>query len=135
VVFLNSHARYTLPDHLPLVLALGTALGAAQVSFLSLLARSVTLGLGLLYWAQASARIAHGPATAPVPAVDIAQYVTGPWSGRGLGEVRRHLAAVSEKEDERVRTLESPEHGIVDPAIHVNQVVIGEHFMVGESSC
>ncbi len=95
----HSYARYALPDHLPLVmfLALGLAAtgGARRLGLLLL--------LPLARWGFVAGQIGTAPAQAAVPAVDVAQYLTGPWSGRGLDGVRDYLTSYAE--DNSVRCL------------------------------
>jgi hypothetical protein len=87
----SSYARYALPDHVPLVLFLGLALGGAlsPARWKMVLAAGT---LALARWSLVDWQIGSDPAQAPVPAADITQYVTGSWSGRGTAEVRRFLA-------------------------------------------
>jgi len=86
-------ARYVLPDHLPLILFLGLSGG-----MLPGLRRRMRMMVVLLFvaaaarWGFVSWQIGTEPTSAPIPAGEISQYITGPWSGRGLTEVRRHLA-------------------------------------------
>jgi len=90
VLYNNGYARYALPDHLPLVLGLGLALGSSEGARVGRLA----LGMGVAAfarWAWVDRAIGTDPASAPVPAADVQQYVTGPWSGRGSREVLAFL--------------------------------------------
>ncbi len=87
-------ARYLLPDQVPLVLFLGIAWGGIVTAG----AKWRTIGLGLLVlalgrWGFVSALIAVNPVRAPVPAGEIEQYITGPWSGQGLNRVTSFLRA------------------------------------------
>lgn len=88
----NTYARYVLPDHLPLILGLALAWGAAPpVSARGRTGVAVVLAAALLRWGLVAAGVGTDPRTAAVPAREIGQYVTGPWSGRGLGEIRAFL--------------------------------------------
>ncbi len=90
LLFNNGYARYALPDHLPLVLFLALVMGTALATVWWRIV--VPAGLAVLIrWAVVDWQIGTEPSTAPVPAADIAQYVTGPWSGRGTAEVLRYL--------------------------------------------
>ena len=101
-------ARYLLPDQLPLVLFLALGLGTAFTAMTPRLARNALL-VGVIValgaWLNVSRQIAGSPATAPLPPDEISQYVTGPWSGRGLGEVRRFLAHYADKNNVRCLVL------------------------------
>lgn len=104
--FNNTYARYVLPDHVPLVLGLALACGAAP----SLGARwrtgvLVLLGVVVGRWGAVAWGIGTEPRTAAVPAADTAQYVTGPWSGRGMEEVRRFLTAYADQHQVRCLVL------------------------------
>ena len=94
----NTFARYLLPDHLPLILflALAWARVLGPASRLRLMARA-TLALALARWGFVAWQIGTDPTGAAVPSAEIAQYFTGPWSGRGLGEVRRHLTGYADQ--------------------------------------
>ena len=101
-------ARYLLPDQLPLVLFLALGLGSAFTVMTPRVARNalrvgVIVALGA--WLNVSRQIASSPATAPLPPDEIGQYVTGPWSGRGLGEVRRFLADYADNNNVRCLVL------------------------------
>lgn len=96
LLFNNGYARYALPDHLPLVLGLGLVLGTA----LDTAWWRVVLPAGLVAfarWGWVDWPIGSDPAGAPVPSVDVVQYVTGPWSGRGTAEVRRWLGDYADR--------------------------------------
>ncbi len=88
----HPYARYLLPDQLPLILflalAAGSALGAGRerrwLTWALLL--PALAGWGLVAWT-----IGAEPVRAAVPADEIEQYFTGPWSGRGVNAVRRFL--------------------------------------------
>lgn len=85
-----SYARYALPEHLPLVLALGMVLASIE----GVRARQVAVffaWVALLRFAAIDRRIVADPESAPIPAQEIEQYVTGPWSGRGTRAVREFL--------------------------------------------
>ncbi len=89
----NSYARYGLPDHIPLVLALALSAGGLfrnpsrirQWTAITL----ITLGLGR--WTWIAARIGSDPTAAAIPRSEIAQYFTGPWAGGGTRAVREFL--------------------------------------------
>jgi hypothetical protein len=88
----NTYARYALPDHLPLVLFLALAIGS--------LPRTRWIALVLLaplaWWSGITWRIGTSPESAPVPAGEISQYLTGPWSGRGVSGLRQFLAGYAD---------------------------------------
>lgn len=99
-------ARYALPDQLPLVIFLALAWApllvagrAARIAALLLLA--VALGR----WGYVDWRIGTEPAHAPIPADEINQYVTGPWSGHGLAGVRAYLAEYADRHQVRCLVL------------------------------
>jgi 4-amino-4-deoxy-L-arabinose transferase-like glycosyltransferase len=103
-LFNNSYARYTLPDHLPLVLGLALAAGGVTAER----GQRVVLGLGILAlggWGLASVQIGRDPAQAPVPRSEIVQYVTGPWSGHGTAEVRQFLTDYADRHHTRCLVL------------------------------
>jgi hypothetical protein len=86
----NSYARYSLPDNLILVVFVSLVFGDAWKTS----ARGLVLAGGiaaLLRWGLVDWRIGNAPDRSAIPAADIIQYVTGPWSGRGTTEVRRWL--------------------------------------------
>jgi len=91
----TAHARYAHPDHLPLILCIAASLGAEKVleGWKAKLGRGAigVAAIALVGWFLASWKIVHAPRHAPVPADEIVQYVNGPWSGDGIGEVRRVL--------------------------------------------
>jgi len=106
LLYNNTYARYVLPDHVPLVLGLALACGAAP----SLGARTRTVALVLLgvavgRWGAVAWGIGTEPRTAAVSAADTTQYVTGPWSGRGTEEVRRFLTAYADQHKVRCLVL------------------------------
>lgn len=85
-------ARYMLPDQVPLILFLGLAAGTIPtLKKFWRLALALALFAAAGRWGWVAMRIGTTPTTAPVPAGEIVQYFTGPWSGAGLGEVRRFL--------------------------------------------
>jgi 4-amino-4-deoxy-L-arabinose transferase-like glycosyltransferase len=90
LLYNNGYARYALPDHLPLVLFLGLALGTALATAWWRVVLAVG-ALALARWGFVDWSIGTAPDRAPVPDADIAQYVTGPWSGHGTAEVQRFL--------------------------------------------
>lgn len=84
----NTYARYALPDQLPLVLFLALAIGSlTRVKWVALV-----LLAPLAWWGGVTWRIGTSPEHAPVPASEISQYLTGPWSGRGVPGLRKFLA-------------------------------------------
>ncbi|HVU17535.1 MAG TPA: glycosyltransferase family 39 protein [Candidatus Didemnitutus sp.] len=90
-----AYSRYTLPDHLPLVLAFAVVLASTQGARL----RKVVVLAGavaLFRFGMVDVSIVSDPATASVPAADIEQYVTGPWSGRGTRAVRNYLTGYAD---------------------------------------
>jgi hypothetical protein len=84
-VYHQPYARYTLADHVPFVIFLGAALALPfsaaaprlRISYAAILAISA------LVWLRVDWQIARTPQVAPIPADEIAQYLTGPWSGAG----------------------------------------------------
>ncbi len=99
-------ARYVLPDHLPLILFLALAWGAALAVpgrwrrwLLPLLAAA------LARWGFVSWQIGTDPLRAAVPAGEIEQYFTGPWSGSGLKEVRAYLGRYADRHQVRCLVL------------------------------
>lgn len=91
-------ARYVLPDQVPLVLFLGLAWGQALASPGRW--QTITTGILLLTagrWAFVSRQIAVAPEQATVPADEIKQYYTGPWSGSGLHDVSAFLTAYADQ--------------------------------------
>ena len=94
VFFHNTYARYLLPDQLPLVLFLSLAGEKLICSTHRFRLAVVALGsLALARWGVVDWPIGTEPTQAAVPAAEIVQYFTGPWSGRGINEVRRYLAS------------------------------------------
>jgi uncharacterized membrane protein len=92
----NGYARYTLPDHLPLVFFLGLSLGSArQLTWRALATAAVAIAIG--GWGRVALHIGVNPARAAVPRADIEQYVTGSWSGRGVKEVHRFLVEYADR--------------------------------------
>ena len=82
------YSRYLVPDHVPLVLFIAISLGTLATRVHRIAAAAiVTIALGA--WLRTDLRIVRAPGTAPIPADDIEQYVTGEWSGNG---VRRLVA-------------------------------------------
>ena len=102
--FNNVYARYTMPDHLPLVLFLSLAVSAVSTGWWRRAALSLS-ALAVTGWGFVSAPIAADPAHAAVPPAEIAQYVTGPWSGHGLNDVRRFLTAYADRNNTRCLVL------------------------------
>lgn len=99
LIYNNAHARYAHPDYLPLVLCLAASLGPRVAENLASWKTGVLRGataiaiISLGGWLLASRKIADDPRRAAVPADEISQYVTGPWSGAGIAEVNRFLQA------------------------------------------
>lgn len=99
LIYNNAHARYAHPNYLPLVLCLAASLGPRVAKNLASWKTGVLRGataialISLGGWLLASRKIADDPRRAAVPADEIAQYVTGPWSGAGIAEVNRFLQA------------------------------------------
>jgi hypothetical protein len=83
----NTYARYALPDHLPLILFLALAIGSPSGARWA----ALILVAPVAWWGAVSWQIGTAPARAAVPAGEISQYFTGPWSGRGLAGIRRFL--------------------------------------------
>lgn len=100
-VYHNTYARYALPDHLPLVLFLALAFGAIRPGRLL----GLILLLPLARWGFVAWQIGTAPAQAAVPPSEIAQYFTGPWSGRGLDRVRQYLATQADRHGLRCLVL------------------------------
>ena len=102
----NLYARYLLPDHLPLVLFLAFSWGA-------LLDRAgrfrvVVLAVALVAagrWGFVAQSLGRTPEQAAVPASEVEQYFTGPWSGRGLNDVRSFLTAYADQHTTRCLVL------------------------------
>ncbi len=102
----NTYARYVLPDHLPLVLGLALAWGAAPAPAARWRDGAlVLLAVALAPWGAVSWGIGRDARTASVPAGEIGQYVTGPWSGRGVTDVRRFLADYADQHHVRCLVL------------------------------
>lgn len=91
-------ARYVLPDQVPLVLflSLAWAAGLAVPGRMRAITATLTM-LAVARWGWVSRQIGTDPRHAAVPAGEIEQYVTGPWSGSGLNEVRRFLAEYADQ--------------------------------------
>ncbi|MFI5335944.1 MAG: ArnT family glycosyltransferase [Opitutales bacterium] len=107
LLYNNAHARYSLPDHLPLVLFLALALGTVTMSGWS---RAVlaAAALALARWWCVSWQIGTAPSRAAVPVAEVTQYVTGPWSGRGTAELRRCLADYADRHQVQCLVLTHP---------------------------
>jgi Dolichyl-phosphate-mannose-protein mannosyltransferase len=93
----NSYARYLLPDQVPLMLFLGLTAGAGLTTVRLRPVAWALLVSALAAWGHASWTISPKPEQAAVPAAEIAQYYTGPWSGRGLREVRQFLTDYADR--------------------------------------
>jgi hypothetical protein len=102
----NVYARYLLPDHLPLILfvALAWSKLAAASPRLGMTALAFSV-LAFGRWGFVSWQLGTDPTRAAVPASDIAQYFTGPWSGRGLSEVRSYLTKRADRDNVRCLVL------------------------------
>jgi hypothetical protein len=99
-------ARYVLPDQIPLVLGLALAWGAAlavpgRIRAMAALLLAATVA----QWGWTSRQIGSNPSAAAVPASEIEQYVTGPWSGRGLNGVRDFLTDHADRHGGKVVIL------------------------------
>lgn len=95
-VFTNHYERYALPDHAAMVLFVACAVAApAAGRWRWAAAGAGAAALAMLAWA--SLRIARDPARAPVPEASIRQYVTGPWSGLGVRELRDFLIGYADR--------------------------------------
>lgn len=89
----QAYARYMHPDHVPLVIFLGAAVGSGP--------RRLGLALSAaacLRWLYSDLQIISNPTTAPLPPGEIEQYVTGFWSGHGSSQmvdfVEQHAPSV-----------------------------------------
>ncbi|HVS51770.1 MAG TPA: hypothetical protein VHD62_05390 [Opitutaceae bacterium] len=78
VVYPEPYARYAHADYLPLAIFLASALALAPKR----IAWSAALVAGL-GWGFVDAAIVRHPLSAPLPAGEIEQYVSGTWSGDG----------------------------------------------------
>jgi len=101
LVYNHSYARYALPDHLPLVLFLALTFGAVARARLA----ALLLLPPLARLAFVAGQIGTDPATAAVPPGEIAQYFTGPWSGRGVDEVKNYLRTYADRHNVRCLVL------------------------------
>lgn len=102
----NLYARYLLPDHLPLIFFLALAWASLLATAHRLRPLALALGaLALARWGFVAHSIGSDPARAAVPLRDLEQYFTGPWSGRGLADVRRFLDAHVEQGNTRCLVL------------------------------
>ena len=99
-------ARYLLPDQLPLIifLALAGSAGGKIIGQIKILSLSLVM-LVLAFWGRTSWQIGTEPRTANIPATEITQYVTGPWSGRGLTEVCAYLHTYADQHQVRCVVL------------------------------
>jgi hypothetical protein len=77
-IYPTPYARYVHADHLLLVIFLAGALASAPVHVALPVATLAFSG-----WAWTDWQIVRDPRTASLPAGEIAQYVTGVWSGHG----------------------------------------------------
>lgn len=103
----NTLARYLHPDHLPLVLFLALSFGAAwdAANRATRMVVHVCFIAPLIGWVNVSRQIVSDPTTAPLPPTEIQQYVTGPWSGRGLNDIRRFLGDFADQQNVRCLVL------------------------------
>ena len=102
----NVYARYLLPDHVPLILFLAFASAEVwQITSRFRIAAFALLALSLARWGFVAWQIGTEPERAAVPATEIAQYFTGPWSGRGLNEVQRYLTACADEQNTQCLVL------------------------------
>lgn len=102
----NTYARYSLPDYLPLILGLALAWGATPSTDTRWRNGALVLfTVALVRWGMVSWGIGTDPRTAVVPAREIDQYVTGPWSGHGTAEVLRWLTAYADRHHTRCLVL------------------------------
>jgi hypothetical protein len=115
--YARPYARYMLPDQLPLILFLALAWSSAVVEFkgrgrlLVVVLFSVALGR----WGVVAQQIVATPSTASVPRGEREQYFTGPWSGRGVNEVRRFLLEYAESHGVRCWVVT---HGFMRPGCY-----------------
>jgi hypothetical protein len=94
----NVYGRYTLPDHLPLVLFLALTVGTVGAVKWQPLVTSVGIS-ALAWWGWTALQIGSDPARANIPRAEVIQYVTGPWSGRGIKKVHRYLTDYADQHD------------------------------------
>ena len=83
----NTYARYALPDHLPLILFLAVAIGPHLRAWWA----AGLLAVPLARWGFVGAQIGTAPTLSAVPAGEIVQYYSGPWSGRSVQAVQKFL--------------------------------------------
>ena len=105
LLYNHGYARYALPDQVPLILAVSLAFGAAAGIGSNLRWIGAATGVAVLAWGWSGVAIGTEPRHAPVPAADIAQYVTGPWSGRGISTVERFLSDHADRTGARCLVL------------------------------
>ena len=104
VFYNNTYARYTLPDHVPLILFLALAVGWAWTEtgkpryWVPALMIAALAG-----WSRSSWQINTDATAASIPSTEIAQYFTGPWSGRGVTGIKRFLTRYADTH--RVRCM------------------------------
>ncbi len=99
-VYHQPYARYALADQVPLVVFLGAALALPFSTTGSRFRTSYAAALAItaFVWFQVDGRIARSPQLAPLPAGEIAQYLTGPWSGAGTGDAVQLLTQRAERD-------------------------------------
>ena len=99
----NLYARYILSDHLPLVLfvALALAGGAGATPARGGGGRPSCCWRRSFPGRARPGSIAANPEHARVPAEEIQQYFTGPWSGRGIRELNQYLADYADRQHVR----------------------------------
>ncbi|MFA5265884.1 MAG: phospholipid carrier-dependent glycosyltransferase, partial [Opitutaceae bacterium] len=108
IAYHSPYARYLIPDQLPLILFVAVCLACPWqpgAAFISPATRSrwriaviVLPVISLSGWLAADRSIVLHPRTAPIPAGDIEQYVTGRWSGDGLRELTSFLQTYAEQQ-------------------------------------
>jgi 4-amino-4-deoxy-L-arabinose transferase-like glycosyltransferase len=94
--YARPYARYAHPDHIPLVLFIACGLALAWTTPSHRLVRVATAIVAVIAggsWLVTDAQIARRPLAPPVPIDEVRQYVDGAWSGVGLAEIRRQVAA------------------------------------------
>jgi len=87
------YARYVHADHILLVIFLAGAIAGAPTRISLSLATVALAG-----WFWVGVRIVRDPQRAPIPADEIEQYLTGPWSGSGaagaIAQIAKHRPSV-----------------------------------------
>ena len=136
--YANTYARYLHPDCVPLVLFIALSIGGAWSVLPHIPRAAVILGLvvALGAWLNISRQIASDPASAPLPADEKQQYVTGPWSGRGLNGISQFLDDYADRNQVCCLVLAHRFHGpgcyglmlaaLGDPRLIVVPLTIGQ---------